>query len=186
VTNLEALNALDAKFERVVTEASETFYRDNCREEEPGKFRCPLSGKLFRDETFVRKHIDNKHSDKVTEAKRAALEPKYVQYYSVEAERLAAMPPLPPPPPRFVRDMDDRGRRDRYSDRGGDSFGKGFGKGVGKGFGKGYFAGKGLGGMPYGRGGGRAPPPPEGATLIDRPMVTYRDLDAPDDDDLFS
>ena len=72
-----------------------------------GKYRCPLSGKLFREENFVRKHIDNKHSDKLSAAKRAALEPKYLQYYSVEAERVAAMPPLPPPPPRFSRDMDD-------------------------------------------------------------------------------
>ena len=57
--------------------------------------------------------------------------------------------------------------------------GKGFGKG---GYGKGYDSNY---GPPVGRGGGM-PPPPEGAEVVSRSMVTYRDLDAPDDDDLFS
>ena len=116
----------------------------------------------------------------VTKARRAALEPKYQAYFVADAERAAAMPLQPPPPPRFPRE--DERRRDRQSFDGGKGYG---GKGYG---GKGY-GGKGYGGKGYsgGRGGGGAPlaPPPD-AALIDRPMVTYRDLDAPDDDDLFS
>ena len=50
---------------QVLETATEKFYADNCIEEEPGKFRCPLSGKLFKDAIFVRKHIDNKHAEVV-------------------------------------------------------------------------------------------------------------------------
>ena len=50
-------------------QALEVFYQENCVEEEPGKFRCPLSGKLFKDAVFVRKHIDNKHPDALLKAK---------------------------------------------------------------------------------------------------------------------
>ena len=46
----------------MLTDATEAFYNTNCVEEEAGKFRCPLSGKLFREPGFVRKHIDNKHA----------------------------------------------------------------------------------------------------------------------------
>ena len=180
---LSALTALDEKFEKAAEEAVEKFYEANCVEEEPRKFRCPLSGKLFKDTVFVRKHIDNKHGHKLIEAKRAAYEAKYEEYYMASVERNASMPPVPPQPPRFPHE----GKGGRGKGKGGDGYGKG-GRGGGKGdFGKGMGGGMGYGppGM-GGRGGGRAPPPPEGAMVINRPMVTYRDLDAPDDDDLFS
>ena len=56
-----------------VSEAAEAFYDANTVEEEPGKFRCPLSGKLFRDPVFVRKHIDNKHSADALKARARPL-----------------------------------------------------------------------------------------------------------------
>ena len=168
-------------------EAVEGVYIKNCVEEEPSKFRCPLSGKLFKEVKYVRKHIENKHKHVIDDAKRAALEPKYEEAYLLGAEKAAAMPPVPPPPPRFPREaLDDFGRRPRTSfGEGGKGGGRGKGFG-GKGFGKGY--GKGYDGMgpPMGRGGGAPPPPPDGAEVIRRPVVQYRDLDAPDDDDLFS
>ena len=185
---LEAIGVVDDKFEEVANAAAEKVYADNCVEEEAGKFRCPLSGKLFKDPSFVRKHIDNKHGAKVLEAKRAALEAKYEEYFLADAERVSAMPSPPPPPPRFERDD----RRGSYGD--GKGKGKGGGKGLGRG--RGYDGGKGFGGdgKGYGRGGGgppmgppgERPPPPDGAEVIRRPMVQYKDLDAPDDDDLFS
>ena len=54
--------------------------------------------------------------------------------------------------------------------------GKGYG---GKGFGKGKGGGRGFG---TGATDGRLP---EGMEIIKRPMVHYRDLDNPDDDELF-
>jgi len=170
---LRSLGEIDEKFVAAAAAAVERVYAENCVEEQPGKFRCPLSGKLFREPKFVHQHISNKHGDKLVEGKRAALEAKFQAYYRAAAERMSAMPPAPPPPPRFPRD-----------------YGKGGGKGGGKGFGgKGgmMMGGKGLGGgPPIGRGGGRPPPPPENAEVIKRPVVTYKDLDAPDDDELFS
>ena len=185
---LDAVRAIDEQFEAATSAAAEKFYEANCVEEEPGKFRCPLSGKLFKDPTYVRKHIDNKHPTKPLEAKRAALEDKYEQYYLAAAERLAAMPEPPLPPPRFPR---DDGKGGGKGGRGGSGRGSGRGPWAdGKGGGKGFVDGKGFGGGPPmgGRGGspGVRPPPPEGAQVIRRPMVQYKDLDAPDDDELFS
>ena len=76
--------------------AAEAFYESNTVEEEPGKFRCPLSGKLFKSPTFVRKHIDNKHGARLKEAQRIALDPKYAAYYMAAAQRSASMPEPPP------------------------------------------------------------------------------------------
>ena len=207
---LSALDAIDDDFGKKAADELEAFYQANCVEEEPGKFRCPLSGKLFKDPVFVRKHIDNKHGHKLLEARRASIEGKYERYYQAGAARQAAMPPAAPPPPRFPR-PDDGGKgfgkggggKGFGFDGGGKGFGKGGGgkgfgfdgggKGFGKGFGKG---GKGFGkgsfhdGPPEGRGsggGGPPPPPPDGAEVVERPMVTYRDLDAPEgEDELFS
>ena len=189
---LAALSALDEEYAGTLRAAVDAFYEANCVEEEVGKFRCLLSQKLFRDAVFVRKHIDNKWSDSVLAAKRLALESKYWKAFAIESERAAAMPPpplqplQPLQPSRFSRrDDDDR------SPRGGK--GKGFGKGSfddemnggkgkgygGKGFGKGKGGGRGFG---TGATDGRLP---EGMEIIKRPMVHYRDLDNPDDDELF-
>jgi len=195
VAYLGALGALDESFESAVVSASAAFYAENCVEEQPdtgsgGKFRCPLSGKLFKTSEFVRKHIENKHMDKVLIAKRAALEPKYLATFAAEVERAASMPPMPPPPQRFFREGDERrgGRRGDFE--GGKGFGKGGGKGYGKGKGKGGKWDGEYGGSPFGKGGGggrvASLEPPPGTAPIDRPVVTYRDLDAPDDDDLFA
>mmetsp|Transcript_57141 Transcript_57141/g.127565 ORF Transcript_57141/g.127565 Transcript_57141/m.127565 type:complete len:218 (-) Transcript_57141:342-995(-) len=182
---LSELGRVDSEHGPKLTEALEVFYQENCVEEEPGKFRCPLSGKLFKDAVFVRKHIDNKHPDALLKAKVRSLEDKYLQYFL--ANRLAPAPPLPsmPPPPPYVRDslsgpyrVDSRGSPADQSPL--DKFDSRMGKGRGA-------------GRPQ-DGGGRyalrdfAPPPPRPTdTVYDgRAMVQYRDLDAPDEDDLFS
>ena len=41
----------------------------NTQELAKDKWLCPLSGKKFRGPEFVRKHIFNKHGDKVDEVK---------------------------------------------------------------------------------------------------------------------
>ena len=42
----------------------------NTEEQGPGKFHCPLSGKKFKGPEFVRKHIFNKHAEKVENVKK--------------------------------------------------------------------------------------------------------------------
>ena len=49
---VEAIGRVDADFEKRAEDTAEAFYRANCVEEEAGKFRCPLSGKLFKEEKF--------------------------------------------------------------------------------------------------------------------------------------
>lgn len=47
----------------------EKFVQANTQELAKDKWLCPLSGKKFRGPEFVRKHIFNKHGDKVDEVK---------------------------------------------------------------------------------------------------------------------
>ena len=48
----------------------EKFISANCQEVGKEKWSCPLSGKKFKGPEFVRKHILNKHQDKIDEAKK--------------------------------------------------------------------------------------------------------------------
>ena len=48
----------------------EKFMNANCQELGKEKWSCPLSGKKFKGPEFVRKHILNKHQDKLDEVKR--------------------------------------------------------------------------------------------------------------------
>jgi len=169
------LCAADAAAAAESSEAVEALIQANTVEEEPGKYRVPLSGKLFREPIFVRKHIENKHPEAIAKAKTPAFEDKYRAYHSAWVRRAAAMPPPPPRPPR------DSGGRGRHDDEGG--MGKGGGRG-GRGYGRG--GGRFGGGPMLPPEGGVLPPPPEGAAPEKRRLVQYRDLDAPDDDDLFS
>ena len=53
----------------------EKFINANCQEVGPEKWSCPLSGKKFKGPEFVRKHILNKHHDKLDEVKRGVSVP---------------------------------------------------------------------------------------------------------------
>ena len=48
----------------MITEV-ERFFEVNTQKLAENKYLCPLSGKKFKGPDFVRKHIFNKHSDKV-------------------------------------------------------------------------------------------------------------------------
>lgn len=48
----------------------EKFIEANCQEISKDKWSCPLSGKKFKGPEFVRKHILNKHQDKIDEVKK--------------------------------------------------------------------------------------------------------------------
>ncbi|CAG0918223.1 unnamed protein product [Notodromas monacha] len=53
-----------------VDEEIEKFVKANTQELAQDKWLCPLSGKKFRGPDFVRKHIFNKHEDKIEDVKR--------------------------------------------------------------------------------------------------------------------
>jgi hypothetical protein len=55
------------------TEAVEIFVQANTEELGDDKYLCPLSGKKFKGTDFVRKHIFNKHPEKVEEVKKGVL-----------------------------------------------------------------------------------------------------------------
>ncbi|CAF0989122.1 unnamed protein product [Adineta ricciae] len=69
----------------------EKFINANCQEVGPEKWSCPLSGKKFKGPEFVRKHILNKHQDKLDEVKRDAA---YFNNYLYDPKR----PQLPEHP----------------------------------------------------------------------------------------
>ncbi|CAF3704229.1 unnamed protein product [Rotaria sordida] len=69
----------------------EKFINANCQEVGKDKWSCPLSGKKFKGPEFVRKHILNKHQDKIDEAKKEVV---YFNNYLYDPKR----PQLPEHP----------------------------------------------------------------------------------------
>lgn len=61
------LTQLGAKHEE---EEIEKFVTSNTQEISKEKWLCPLSGKKFKGPEFVRKHIFNKHIDKLDDVKK--------------------------------------------------------------------------------------------------------------------
>ncbi|XP_055871422.1 serrate RNA effector molecule homolog A-like isoform X4 [Biomphalaria glabrata] len=78
----------------------EKFVQSNTQELSKDKWLCPLSGKKFKGPDFVRKHIFNKHQEKIEEVKQ---EVKFFNNYLLDPKRpsLPEHPssrPKPPPP----------------------------------------------------------------------------------------
>lgn len=82
---LKRLGAKDADAE------VEKFIKANSQELGKDKWLCPLSGKKFKGPDFIRKHIFNKHSEKVEEVRK---EVEYYNNYLKDAKR----PQLPENP----------------------------------------------------------------------------------------
>lgn len=57
----------------------EKFIQANTQELAKDKWLCPLSGKKFKGPEFVRKHIFNKHAEKIEEVKKEVI--SYVIYF---------------------------------------------------------------------------------------------------------
>lgn len=72
-------------------EEAEAFIKANTQELAKDKWLCPLSGKKFKGPDFVRKHILNKHMERVEEAKKTAI---YYNNYVFDPKR----PQLPEHP----------------------------------------------------------------------------------------
>uniref|UniRef100_A0A3Q3IRV0 SERRATE/Ars2 C-terminal domain-containing protein n=1 Tax=Monopterus albus TaxID=43700 RepID=A0A3Q3IRV0_MONAL len=149
----------------------EKFLSANTQELSKDKWLCPLSGKKFKAPEFVRKHILNKHAEKVAAVRQ---EVEFFNNFLLDAKSLLGYPPgVRPPMPGFPGTQ-------MYHSRqvcvcvcvagGGPPYPPNqFGAGRGN-----YdnFRGH-LGG---GGGGMRGDP---------RSIIEYRDLDAPDDLDFF-
>lgn len=69
----------------------EKFVQANTQELSKDKWLCPLSGKKFKGPDFIRKHIFNKHAEKVSEVKAEA---EYFNNYLKDPKR----PQLPEHP----------------------------------------------------------------------------------------
>merc|ERR1711988_579994 len=176
----------------------EKFVQANTQELGKDKWLCPLSGKKFKGPDFVRKHIFNKHGEKVDEVKK---EVQYYNNYLKDPKR----PQLPENPKNGSNTPGGRGGRDSGSGRGGDPYQYSgmpreatnypiyddFHRGESRGYNEPRYAhdrGGYRSGGPRGRqdgygggrggGGGRLDNPYAG-----RPIITYRDLDAPRDYD---
>ncbi|CAD6194737.1 unnamed protein product [Caenorhabditis auriculariae] len=152
----------------------EAFIQKNSVELAKEKWLCPLSGKKFKGPEFIRKHLQSKHEDKLNEVKDEAV---FFNNYIADASRPVDVDIRPSavsstsnlrdreretPANREREDERDRFRPTSYDrSRGGprNSFG-------------------------YGRDSGR---PGNGRYFEDqpqrqnRPQVSYRDLDAPED-----
>ncbi|KAM4620980.1 serrate RNA effector molecule homolog isoform 2-T2 [Polymixia lowei] len=76
----------------------EKFVSANTQELGKDKWLCPLSGKKFKGPEFVRKHILNKHGDKIEEVKK---EVTFFNNFLMDAKRPSLpemkLPPLPGP-----------------------------------------------------------------------------------------
>jgi hypothetical protein len=166
----------------------EKFISANTQELGKDKWLCPLSGKKFKGPEFVRKHITNKHGEKLEEVRKEVIffnnflrdskRPHTPEANSRQGgDRGGQVPPLLPG--RREPMMMDSFHPPAYPPFGGGGYGGG-----------GNFAPRPP--FPYRgdygpRGGGRAPynnrpgPPDHGR----RQMISYRDLDAPAEPDDF-
>ncbi|XP_027866366.1 serrate RNA effector molecule homolog [Xiphophorus couchianus] len=172
----------------------ETFLASNTQELSKDKWLCPLSGKKFKAPEFVRKHILNKHGEKVTAVRQ---EVEFFNNFLLDAKRptLPEHKPLPPPaqagPPGMAAFP---GQSPQQQSLLGYPPGvrpplPGF-PGVGPHLAPGQF-GPGRGHYDNFRGGGGGGSFPgkqrssRGLRGDPRSIIEYRDLDAPDDLDFF-
>lgn len=79
--------ALDVEYGAKLGAALDKFYSDNTVEESAGVFLCPLSGKRFKGPEFVRKHIDNKHSEMLDGVRERVLQDKYVESFMLDPHK---------------------------------------------------------------------------------------------------
>lgn len=165
----------------------EKFVVANTQELAKDKWLCPLSGKKFKGPEFVRKHIFNKHGEKVEEVRK---EVQYFNNYLLDAKR----PQLPEHPANRAGPGAGRGggpMHDGHAMMGGAHFhGGGFPPPPPFGFGRGGHPG----GFPGGFGGRNFPDVYRagfkrnnyGRFRSDpREVIGYHDLDEPQDLELF-
>ncbi|KAL7306441.1 hypothetical protein TKK_0001857 [Trichogramma kaykai] len=171
----------------------EKFIEANTQEISKEKWLCPLSGKKFKGPDYIRKHIFNKHAEKVSEVKAEA---EYFNNYLKDPKRpqLPEHPGNKAPPREAQREPgfpQFNATAPRHAGRFAGNFGGNFGGNRGSpggGFGAGNFgSGGGFGGSGFGSG----PRSNRGGNFrgrgsgVFRPVIHYRDLDAPREPDEF-
>ncbi|XP_071440682.1 serrate RNA effector molecule homolog isoform X2 [Hetaerina americana] len=175
----------------------EKFIISNTQELTKDKWLCPLSGKKFKGPEFVRKHIFNKHGEKVDEVKK---EVEYFNNYLKDPKRpqLAEHPGNRPGRKEAIMSGGGPGDREAYSSQAYmPHYAYGYGGGGGRHFTNSYGSG-GYGG--YGRdsyvrgvdGYARTNPRAYNRSRVvsqtdysNRPLIAYNDLDMPDDKEFF-
>ncbi|XP_046384393.1 serrate RNA effector molecule homolog isoform X2 [Ischnura elegans] len=175
----------------------EKFIIANTQELTKEKWLCPLSGKKFKGPEFVRKHIFNKHGEKVDEVKK---EVEYFNNYLRDPKRpqLAEHPGNRPGRKEAIMSGGGPGDREAYSSQAYmPHYAYGYGGGGGRHFTNSYGSG-GYGG--YGRdsyvrgvdGYARSNPRAYNRSRVvsqtdysNRPLIAYNDLDMPDDKEFF-
>ncbi|XP_014260157.1 serrate RNA effector molecule homolog isoform X2 [Cimex lectularius] len=150
------LTQLGAKSEEAEVEK---FIQANTQELAKDKWLCPLSGKKFKGAQFVRKHIFNKYSDQLDEVKK---EVDYFNNYLRDPKR-----------PQLAEHPGNRGGKKDVPSPSDPTFHYQYPPFKGRGFGH-------FGGHPFARGRGGFP---RGRSVDYRPIITYRDLDAPSEPD---
>nr|CAG4649244.1 EOG090X04A7 [Scapholeberis mucronata]SVE93549.1 EOG090X04A7 [Scapholeberis mucronata] len=172
----------------------EKFVAANTQELAKDKWLCPLSGKKFKGPDFVRKHIFNKHGEKIEEVRKDVEyfnnylhDPKRPQLPEHPGNRAAGVRPSP---------INEPQRGDHFGPPGGFGFG-GFNYGGGRGGYGGGFGGPppmpGFGNVGGGRDfgfggrnnrGGRGRGPLQ-SSYEGRTIIGYDDVDTPADFDVF-
>ncbi|XP_016966575.1 serrate RNA effector molecule homolog isoform X2 [Drosophila biarmipes] len=150
---IKDLGAKDAETE------VEKFVQANTQELAKDKWLCPLSGKKFKGPEFIRKHIFNKHEEKVDEVRK---EVQYFNNYLRDPKR----PQLPEHPGSSKRPESESIRGGGYRPPMYPPF-----SAMPYGFGPPMMGG--------GRGGRNFPPVRRPGGFDYRPRSHYRDLDAP-------
>ncbi|XP_023333539.1 serrate RNA effector molecule homolog isoform X3 [Eurytemora carolleeae] len=161
----------------------EKFISANTQELGKDKWLCPLSGKKFKGPDFVQKHIFNKHGEKVEEVKK---EVRFFNMYLKDPKR-PQLPEHPTSKPGMSRSSGGRQPEPGYEYSGPNRdvtkypvYGERGERGYEREF--------------RGERGYRQPPPPRREpfpppryrgnmdTFSGRPVITYRDWDAPNDE----
>ncbi|KAH8365273.1 hypothetical protein KR084_007203 [Drosophila pseudotakahashii] len=158
--DIKDLGAKDAETE------VEKFVQANTQELAKDKWLCPLSGKKFKGPEFIRKHIFNKHEEKVDEVRK---EVQYFNNYLRDPKR----PQLPEHPGSSKRPESESTRGGGYRPPMYPPF-----SAMPYGFGPPMMGG--------GRGGRNFPPARRELPLEhQRRLIGYHDLDAPANSDMF-
>uniref|UniRef100_A0AAY4ENN8 SERRATE/Ars2 C-terminal domain-containing protein n=1 Tax=Denticeps clupeoides TaxID=299321 RepID=A0AAY4ENN8_9TELE len=167
----------------------EKFVLANTQELGKDKWLCPLSGKKFKGPEFVRKHILNKHGDKIEEVKKEVV---FFNNFLMDAKR-PALPEMKPPPPPVPGQGVLSSPGLPFGPQGPQglmAFGQPRPPVMGYGGGPPYPPnqyGGGRGNYDGFRGQGGYPGKPRNRMIRGDPrnIIEYRDLDAPDDVDFF-
>uniref|UniRef100_A0AAY5KRY3 Serrate, RNA effector molecule n=1 Tax=Esox lucius TaxID=8010 RepID=A0AAY5KRY3_ESOLU len=169
----------------------EKFVSANTQELGKDKWLCPLSGKKFKGPEFVRKHILNKHGDKIEEVKKEVM---FFNNFLMDAKR-PSLPEIKPPPPIGPGQVLSPGMPfPPQAPQGLMGFGPGQPRPPVMGYGGGppyppnqYGGGRGNYDNFRGQGGGYPGKPRNNRMSRGDPrnIIEYRDLDAPEDMDFF-